>query len=67
MPIRLFQGTCDSKRTFMKILATPDPVKKLGSNAMVVYQNYYTEGRMLNEYAELYISLYKEKIEGGFP
>jgi hypothetical protein len=51
----------------MKILATPDPVKKLGSNAMVVYQNYYTEGRMLNEYAELYISLYKEKIEGGFP
>ncbi len=55
MPIRLFQGTCDSERIFMKILANPDFAKNLGDNAGVVYQNYYTEDRMLNEYAQLHI------------
>ena len=46
----------------MKILANPDLAKNLGDNAGVVYQNYYTEDRMLNEYAQLYILLYN----GGF-
>ena len=48
----------------MKILLNPDLAKKLGNSARVVYQNYYTEDRMLNEYVKLYISLYKLKIKG---
>jgi glycosyltransferase involved in cell wall biosynthesis len=50
----------------MKILLNPDLAKKLGNSARVVYQNYYTEDRMLNEYVKLYKSLYK-KIGGIVP